>query len=285
MIAFLQVLYYNKAMEVYYEVERDSLHRDIEILYTEGCGLHFHAQVEILCVVSGSISVTINGEHRSVGKGGVCVSGSYDVHEYSLEQPGSEGIVILIPLDFLQKFFTYTKDSVITKHFIDDEKTSESVIKLVELYEKNSDCTNPLYGDGWVNLLLGLLYDKLEFTQSSVSGKVETIRTVLAYIRSHYDEKLTLSGLSKQFGYNPCHFSRLFNGFTNISLKRYINSVRLEAASGRLKNGESVTDAALNSGFNSMRTFYRDFTEYYGITPQRYTRRFLKSAESSGTHE
>ena len=284
MIAYLQLLRYNVGMEVFYEVERDSSHRDIEIVHTDGCALHFHAQVEILYVASGSIGVTINGESRMVQKGGICVSGSYDVHEYVLD-PGSDGIVILIPLDHLQKFFTYTKDSVITKHFIEDEGVSESVFKLLKLYAENSGCSNSLFDDGWVNILLGILYDKLEFSRPSVSGKVETIRTVLAYIRSHYDEKLTLSGLSKQFGYNPCHFSRLFNGFTNISLKRYINSVRLEAASGRLKNGESVTDAALNSGFNSMRTFYRDFTEYYGITPQRYTRQFLNVADSSGARE
>lgn len=270
-LAFPKIIYYTVAMEGFYESDRDSNHRSIEFFVTDGCSPHFHAQVEILYVTKGYITVTINGLTEKVGAGGICVSGSYDVHAYSVE-PGGEATALMLPLECLQKFFTYSKDCTIRRHIVYDERLSQSVVSLIALYENNRNDSNPLFDEGWVNTLLGLLYDALEFVPASVGGKNETIRSVLTYINAHYDEDLTLNGLSKQFGYNPYHFSRLFNNFMNISLKRYINSVRFEAAADKLKNGESATGAALNSGFNSMRTFYRGFTEYYGVTPQRYAR-------------
>lgn len=76
--------------------------------------------------------------------------------------------------------------------------------------------------------------------------------------------------MSEKFGYSPYHFSRLFNSFANTNLKKYVNSVRLDAAADKLKNGVGVTDAAFDSGFRSMRSFYRDFTERFGVSPRKY---------------
>ena len=67
-------------MKLFYESERDFSHHKIEVFKTEGTDPHFHAQVEMLCVKSGGIEVTINGETKRMTVGEICVSGSYDVH-------------------------------------------------------------------------------------------------------------------------------------------------------------------------------------------------------------
>ncbi len=257
-------------MGVFYESERDLEHRNIEIFKTAGIAPHFHAQVEVLCVTNDFVNVTINGETESVRAGGICVSGSYDVHSYVLS--GGDGIVVLFPLDCLKRFFAYTENSVITRHIVYNEKLFSSIMSLIELYQSNYRDANALFCEGWSNSFLGLLHGFLGFSDTGAGGRADTVREILSYIRAHCEEELTLAGLSKKFGYSPYHFSRMFNSFTNVSLKKYINSVRLENVLDRMKNGESVTDAAFNSGFGSMRSFYRDFTEYYGETPQRYAR-------------
>ncbi|MCI8412813.1 MAG: AraC family transcriptional regulator [Clostridia bacterium] len=258
-------------MNGFYEAGRDRGH-GIEVFESEGIKPHFHAQVEILCVTAGEVSVTINGVTERVSAGGICVSGSYDVHGYIMETDGV-GIVLLFPLEYLRKYFVHTKDRVITRHVLYEKSIFTDIMALIALYNNHKDDENKLFEEGWCNTVLGVLFDALGFASSGVGGEVELIRAVFTYIREHYDEDLTLTSISKEFGYNPYHFSRLFNRFTNFRLKQYINSVRLEVALDKLKNGESVTDAAFNSGFNSMRTFYRDFTEFYGSTPQNYVRR------------
>jgi AraC-like DNA-binding protein len=270
LFAYIRKLRYNVSMGVFYESKRDLEHRNIEIFTTAGIAPHFHAQVEVLCVMRDFVNVTLNGETETVRAGGICVSGSYDVHSYSVN--GGEGIVVLFPLDCLRRFFAYTENAVIKHHIVYDEKLFSSISALLELYKSNSESANPLFCEGWTNAFLGLLHDFLGFSQVGTGGRIDTFHEVLTYIRAHSDEELTLAGLSKRFGYSPYHFSRLFNSFINVGLKKYINSVRLENALDKMKNGESVTAAAFSSGFGSMRSFYRDFTEYYGETPQRYAR-------------
>lgn len=268
-------------MKLFYEADRDRYHRTIEIAATNGCSPHFHAQVEILYVTAGTVSVNINGESFKVMEGGICVSGSYDVHSYSLEENGV-GTALMLPIEYLRNFSARVKGKSITNHLIYNENMRIAVESLFALYEAEQN-HNSLFEEGWVNALLGLLYDALDIRQSNEKGGVETFREVLTYIDSHYDEELSLVRLSKYFGYTPYYFSRLFNSFADISLKKYINSVRCEAASYKLLQGENITDAAFNSGFNSMRSFYRGFNEHFGTSPQRYLR--LRTSDYSESRD
>lgn len=255
-------------MKLFYESERDFSHHKIEVFKTEGTDPHFHAQVEMLCVKSGGIEVTINGETKRMTVGEICVSGSYDVHSYICED-GCNGTAIIFPLDCLQRYFTIVKDRTITRHFITDEKIFAKVCALIDVFMSQDD-KSALFEEGWANTVLGILLSALDFTSDKSDGRVDTMREILAYVSTHYEENITLKSVSEKFGYSPYHFSRLFNSFANTNLKKYVNSVRLDAAADKLKNGVGVTDAAFDSGFRSMRSFYRDFTERFGVSPRKY---------------
>lgn len=256
-------------MQVFNESERNDAPRKAVILPVRECAPHFHAQVEILCVTSGVVTATVGDETLRVNKGGICVAGSYETHSYAPECE-SNGVVIQLPIELLQKFFGFT----VTQHFLQDESLFASVMSLITLYGVHGHTDNALFAEGWCNTVLGVLYEPLQFVPAESGNKADTIREVLAYIRENYAENLTLNEVANRFGYSPYHFSRLFNHCTNIGFKRYVNSVRLEAVAQQLRNGESVNAAARNCGFNSVRSFYRSFTEYYGETPQRYARKY-----------
>lgn len=261
---------YTYRMKGFYESDRDWKRRKIDVFETNGVQLHFHAQIEILCVTKDCITVTVNGETERLCAGSISVSGSYDVHSYLVEGDGA-GTVLIFPIEYLQRYFAYIKDRVVTRHFICDKNVYSAITDLINLYKKQT-VFNRLFDEGWVNTVMGVLSNVLEYAPAHSGGRVDAMREVLTYIRDHYEEDLSLKEISRKFGYSPYHFSRLFNSFANVSLKQYVNSVRLEAALNKLKNGESITDAAFNSGFGSMRSFYRDFNENYGETPQKYVR-------------
>lgn len=254
-----------------YEAVRDSKHHAIDIFPASSARPHFHAQVEIVLVYKGKFTATVNGQTEILGKGDICVSGSYDVHSYTTA--GQNATVVLSPLQYMQRFFRTVKGNVVSEHFLHDPKLFRALDSLVRLYLDNGQAHNDLFDEGWTNAVMGLLYGPLAFVPAVRDGKVETVREVLEYIRMHYSEDLSLPGLSKRFGYSPYHFSRLFNSLTAVGLKQYINSVRLEAAIDKLMRGESAESAALSSGFCSMRSFYRDFSAVYGVPPQEYVKK------------
>ena len=65
--------------------------------------------------------------------------------------------------------------------------------------------------------------------------------------------------------------SRYFKNCFGIGLSRYITMVRLKNALMLMHEGKNtLTYCALESGFNSLRTFYRVFNEEFNSTPKEY---------------
>lgn len=262
---------YTENMKGFYEAIRNDIH-SIEIIERAGCSAHFHAQVEVLCVTDDDFYVTINGETQLLHAGDVCVSGSYDVHTYTAAGKSDKALVLIFPLEYLQRFLQRTRGKAIMRHVLHDKAIFDAILSVTATYREYAFYASELFGEGFTDVVLGLLQNELKFAPVETNGQVETVRLALGYIRDHYEDEITLESLSKQFGYSSYHFSRLFNAYIGVGLKQYVNSVRLEAAIEQLKDGKSVTDAALDSGFNSMRSFYREFFAKFGQTPQQYVR-------------
>jgi AraC-like DNA-binding protein len=73
-------------------------------------------------------------------------------------------------------------------------------------------------------------------------------------------------------GLSPFHFSRVFRELAGVPPHRYLQRVRLARAAVLLREGMTVTDAALASGFPSLSHFIRQFRRAYGASPSRYGR-------------
>ena len=67
--------------------------------------------------------------------------------------------------------------------------------------------------------------------------------------------------------YYICH---VFKKRMSIGFADFINSLRIEHACGLLAQGSSITEAAYASGFSSIRTFNRVFSNTMGMPPSAY---------------
>lgn len=79
----------------------------------------------------------------------------------------------------------------------------------------------------------------------------------LEIIDRHYAEKLSVKNIAERLYISPSTLSHKFSRELNISVYRYIIQKRFSAVRERVKNGESLTSAVLNSGFNDYSDFYR----------------------------
>lgn len=93
------------------------------------------------------------------------------------------------------------------------------------------------------------------------------------YIEAHLEEEITLSDLARASLFSPWHSYRLFQQYTGMTPATYIRSLRLSQSAMRLKSGSyRVTDAALNSGFDSIDGYTRAFSREFGQNPSEYTK-------------
>ena len=80
----------------------------------------------------------------------------------------------------------------------------------------------------------------------------------------------SLEQLADQVGLSPYHFHRLFKAHTGLTPKGYANAQRAARVRSQLQQGETVTNALYEAGFNSSGRFYAVADQLLGMTPKAY---------------
>jgi len=92
-------------------------------------------------------------------------------------------------------------------------------------------------------------------------------------VATRRDEVATRASLS------PGAFSRFFKTRTGKSLPQYVNELRIGRACSLLAEGDAkVSDIALDSGFENLANFNRQFRSITGMMPRQYREEFQHSA-------
>ncbi len=103
---------------------------------------------------------------------------------------------------------------------------------------------------------------------------MERISRVLRYIYDHLDAPLRLDELAKIACFSPYHFHRIFQAHIGETLHGYVRRVRLERAAFELSRSDlSVTEAALDAGYETPSAFHKAFCRHFGESPTSYRRK------------
>ena len=107
---------------------------------------------------------------------------------------------------------------------------------------------------------------------AAVSRYHARMQRVLDHIDTHLDETLSVETLSEVAAFSPFHFQRQFSALFGMGVYRYIQLVRLKRASYRLafRQNESITEIALDSGYDMPEAFSRAFKQRTGQTPSSF---------------
>ena len=103
-----------------------------------------------------------------------------------------------------------------------------------------------------------------------VDTAVVLVEQMRSYIDQHIDEPLTLSAIGDHVGLSQWHVQRTFKKVTAMSPREYLSLKRTERLKASLRNGESVTRAIYDAGFNSSSVVYESSSAQLGMTPAAY---------------
>jgi len=120
-----------------------------------------------------------------------------------------------------------------------------------------------------LSLLFGFKYEALPEGSKLCAEAAE-------YIRVHIAENPSAADIAKKFGYSPDHLSRLFGKFYHLSLKEYIDEMRITLIRNALllKNA-SVKEIAAECGFEDGNRLSKFFKYHTGKTPSEYRAQFF----------
>jgi two-component system response regulator YesN len=123
-------------------------------------------------------------------------------------------------------------------------------------------------------LVQSVLEDVLRDRQPSHEDLPREIREVLAHIHRHpFDLQLNVRHLKSCCRIRDNNISSRFRYVVGMTIKQYVESLRMEAASRLLREeGIGIFDIAVSVGYDNLQTFYRAFERYHGCTPARHRR-------------
>ncbi len=154
-------------------------------------------------------------------------------------------------------------ESVMTKIKIfaePDERITYLFAQLAEIAESElSESEKKLFLEGALQQLL--VYFK-HYTHGSITKNItvsEVVRGAIDLIDKNFEKELSVTMIAAKLFVSESTLSHKFSREMNISIYQYILKKRLISARMRIEAGESLSSAAINSGFSDYSSFYRAY--------------------------
>lgn len=259
-------------MQIHFDIERErsnELYKEITNDNIDGqCHFNFHSQIELYFVNKGEIDACINSERRVLKKDQMAVALSYDAHLFR-SIGNSTSSILVIPPDICREFSLAVQKKKVKNPFICDEASVKQIKFFLNALRAESN--NEVKHRGFLYIILGIVLENLFLENKEDANDTELSSKILFYLNENFQKEITLDSLSATFGYSKTYISRYFKKNFGIGISHYINILRLRNAMQLMRDGANThTYCALESGFTSIRTFYRVFKSEFGCTPSDY---------------
>ena len=239
---------------------------------------HVHHDFEIVYAEQTGASAICDGVEYAIDQGDLFISFPHTIHSYTMNVDRVPHILFVFSPDdfagFTKLLLNFRPACPVVKNCSDKIKRIMSDIKSIkgtEFYEQK------LFA--YVTLLLSEIIPQLELVERTQSES-NNLKRLLEYCGDNFTKDLNLQTLSKELYMNKYHISHLFNDVLGISLRKYINTMRIKMAERLLAHNEMpVNEIASAVGFSTQRTFNRVFIEYKGITPSEFRQKKLQKAK------
>lgn len=235
--------------------------------------IHYHSDMELLFVEEGETIMQVAGHTFTAKKDSLILVNPYEVH--SGITLGEKYAHSCICFDIQQLGLSETErflsgDLAFSNHIPDADYLLPNFKNCFEAINNRTDGWD-LKAKGNLMIMFSALTDKVT---STLTTKEQTFaRSVLEFIEKSFSEKITSKEISENFSYDHSYFCRKFKKIFSQSFGNYLNGYRVSRAKEYLKSF-SVSETALNCGFDNMSYFSRSFKSITGLTPSEYKKKF-----------
>jgi len=249
---------------VFYELEHISSADYFKKVYCKNFSFppHIHNCFELVVSLSGKTSVTVDNQQYDVERGEAVFIFPHQLHSFAYSE-GRNMICIFSPKIVSAYYEQKSKCKPQNNKF----KLNEGLIGLLNDYECNSQS---LFEKGVLYLICNE-FDK--FTTYDEDLNKNLLEKIFLFINKNFKGECSLTDVAANIGYNASYVSRYFKKCVGISLTDYITMVRLGNVCHLYENSnDTIINCALNCGFDSVRTFNRNFKKLYNASPSEYFR-------------
>ena len=256
---------------------------------------HYHCEVEIKYIVSGTFRVIEGGNVYDLREGDVWIGFPFVEHSFEGDKNNDVVVAIFSPDDVgsLAKTF-YTMKAVRPVINISELSSGfgSELIRIAQLWmatmfldkPRDSRVLESNIRDGfsrtvvqrkiiltYLTAAVSELLSSIELKQND-SATVHSIQRIVRFCTANMsDPELSMAKLSAAIGLSRSQISRLMSQHMETSFPEFIHSIRINQSRELLiYTDKTITDIAFECGFMSQRSFNRVFREVVGMTPSEY---------------
>ncbi len=247
--------------------------------------VHWHDELEIIYVKSGFLTVNISGENYIGKPGDAFVVSPGNLHFMGSQTGTVDYFTFLFPL----KYIAFRTDDMLDDKLIEPLNSGHLMISpeikdtvkeqceqlagvyAAEIDKSESKITNQIKKKIILLQFIHELWKKGFIVENDTTGRNTVEKEMVSYIQQNYTGKILLREFGEQFHLSEKYISRYFKEHFHITLSQYVTYLRLEHAKQMLQETDiSVTEVAMQSGYQNISYFIRSFKKTYGVSPLKY---------------
>ena len=249
---------------------------------------HFHIDDELHVIISGSVTIEIDGKHLPIKEGDVYIVPKNLSHHYRDFTEDFNKISCLFTLtrnsthgngfseyDYYSKRLESLKEGI----FMSDERLINIADELfsLEYSEETEHISKTLYAMLFISVARLVENKRLsrgKDTDSHVTSSKEPAqqkKIIENLIQKRYRENITIEDLSRALYKSVPQTHRIVKKYFGDNFKKILTRQRIEQACVLVKEGDkTLNEIALLSGYNSYGGFLSAFKKHTRKTPEEY---------------
>lgn len=247
--------------------------------------VHWHDELEIIYVKSGFLTVNISGENYIGKPGDAFVVSPGNLHFMGSQTGTVDYFTFLFPL----KYIAFRSDDMLDDKLIEPLNSGHLMISpeikdtvkeqceqlagvyAAEIDKSEAKITSQIRKKIILLQFIHELWKKGFIVENDTTGRNTVEKEMVSYIQQNYTGKILLREFGEQFHLSEKYISRYFKEHFHITLSQYVTYLRLEHAKQMLQETDiSVTEVAMQSGYQNISYFIRSFKKTYGVSPLKY---------------
>ncbi len=242
---------------------------------------HWHCAIEVVYVKKGCWRIDAGSRAYALGEKDIIIIPPGTIHSFPLQK--QDGLRLFLHFDLIKlnmvKSCLKTMAPHSTQVIIPDNKIHKSLEKIIENIFDELTQKNEFYELAIQSKLLDFLVvlsrtacnAKNQNSPFERKGSLNKINKAIEYIQINFKNKISLEDTAKWTGFSKYHLSKMFKETTGSTFHTFLSDYRVNKAISAISSSNiTITQAALDSGFNSITTFNRVFKKLKGCSPKEF---------------
>ncbi len=238
---------------------------------------HLHDSFELIYIYEGDFEVTVDSRDYILHPGEAILIFPNQIHS-AYTRKYSKTYLCIFQNSLIGEFYKTVKNS-----FADDPVFSIPDRSLIEgiLSQNNSRYLLKSYLYKMI-----ALFDNTKEYKTRHNKPNDHIGQILTFIASHHAKPISIQDVAKIIGYDYHYLSNLLQKNLQVTFRTLLNEYRISHAKFLLiTSDKTISNIAVECGYESLCSFNRNFKAIAGMTPSEYQKEAEENNLKNITHD